>query len=423
MIFCEIAKTVEKLLRSAKMKAIKLLLIALFMLTFTFLFTVVSFAQGTWTKKADFPGEWRYRAASFSIGTKGYIGAAVLDSDFPYNDLWEWDQTTNVWTRKADYPGKSADNVVSFSIGTKGYIGFGIDDPNPKDVNEFWEFDPVANTWNQKASMPIDVLWAGMPFSIGTKGYLCSDQGFWEWDQATNVWTRKSDYPGKAYDVSFSIGNKGYVGLGYDYVAKSYINEFWEWDQETNIWTRKADFGGLSRIEAFGFSIGNNGYIGTGLVDLSASHNTTNDLWEWDQTTNVWTKKANFGGISRRDASGFSIGNKGYIGLGASGSTDKFYQDFWEYNPSITTGIPEVAKENAVIFPNPASDLITINLNNPSNTEITLKIYNVTGELVKSELLKQNQLQINVADLRNGIYMIEVKSKDWSNRQKLIIQK
>lgn len=33
-----------------------------------------------------------------------------------------------------------------------------------------------------------------------------------------------------------------------------------------------------------------------------------------DQTTNVWARKADFPGIDRKSAAGFSIGTKGYIG-------------------------------------------------------------------------------------------------------------
>jgi len=40
------------------------------------------------------------------------------------------------------------------------------------------------------------------------------------------------------------------------------------------------------------------------------------------------------------------------------------------------------------------------------------------GSLVKTEMLKQNQQQINVGDLSNGIYMIEIKSKRTNRKTK-----
>jgi N-acetylneuraminic acid mutarotase len=89
-------------------------------------------------------------------------------------------------------------------------------------------------------------------------------------------------------------------------------------------WIQKPDFGGVERKGAVGFSIGNKGYIGTGESEFSSA---LNDFWELDPSTNVWTQKANFGGGARTDAVGFSIGSKGYIGTG-SGT-----RDFWEYDP------------------------------------------------------------------------------------------
>lgn len=43
-----------------------------------------------------------------------------------------------------------------------------------------------------------------------------------------------------------------------------------------------------------------------------------------------WTQKADFGGIERGDAIGFSIGINGYIGLGFDEAPPNiFYNDFW----------------------------------------------------------------------------------------------
>ena len=90
------------------------------------------------------------------------------------------------------------------------------------------------------------------------------------------------------------------------------IKDFWEYDPAANTWTQKADFGGGTRSQAVGFSIGNKGYIGTGKEDWAYKR----DFWEYDPATDTWTQKADFGGTARCDAVGFSIGNKGYLGTG-----------------------------------------------------------------------------------------------------------
>lgn len=75
------------------------------------------------------------------------------------------------------------------------------------------------------------------------------------------------------------------------------------------------------------------------------------------------------------------------------------------------------------IYPNPAKDVVTIDLNNKNNIHSEINIYNVMGMLVKSELIQSNQKQINIDDLNNGIYLIEVKSNNKTQKQKLIIER
>lgn len=94
---------------------------------------------------------------------------------------------------------------------------------------------------------------------------------------------------------------------------------------------------------------------------------------------------------------------------------------------TINGGVTEV-EENLInnqirIYPNPASDIVTLNLGNTNNSDLTMNIYNLIGAFVKTEKLKQNQQQINVGDLSNGIYMVEIKSKEWIEKQKLIIER
>lgn len=195
--------------------------------------------------------------------------------------------------------------------------------------------------WTQKADFGGTPRYQSVGFSIGTKGYIGTGfqnagntRDFWEWEQSTNVWTQKADFGGTARTVAtgFSIGTKGYIGTGFEDgidLMGAFTKDFWEWDQATNIWTQKADFGGTARTYATGFSIGTNGYIGAGQQDPDFSN--TQDFWEYNPATDTWTQKANFGGGLRAYAVGFSIGNLGYMGTGHDGSLA--HKDFWEFDP------------------------------------------------------------------------------------------
>jgi hypothetical protein len=75
------------------------------------------------------------------------------------------------------------------------------------------------------------------------------------------------------------------------------------------------------------------------------------------------------------------------------------------------------------IYPNPASDIITLNINNKNIADITLTIYTSVGTLVKSKLLRQNNQSIYIGDLSCGVYVITLKSKDLTENRELIIQR
>ena len=93
----------------------------------------------------------------------------------------------------------------------------------------------------------------------------------------------------------------------------------------------KANFGGLIRQDAMGFSIGSKGYIGGGFDGIGTYYD---DFWEYDPTLDLWTQKANMlGGISN-NAAAFTIGGKGYF---CDGGNPNPINDLIEYDPSINT--------------------------------------------------------------------------------------
>jgi len=252
--------------------------------------------------------------------------------------------------QKSDIPGVARYGSTCFSIGQKIYLalGFGDDIDSQRD---FWEWDQVNDIWTKKADYPGNSYSGAVGFSIGTKGYLGTGfsingsvtNEFWEYDPVKNTWTEKASLPvsaARTEAVGFSVGNKGYIGTG-NFTAGiggTALRDFWEWDQVTNLWTRKADFAGLRRSGAVGFTIGNKGYIGTGVtLDENGFSNYSSDFWEWDQETNKWTRKADLEGNPRVNAVGASIGEKGYIGSGINNDFEWgiIINDFWEYDPDL----------------------------------------------------------------------------------------
>jgi len=195
-----------------------------------------------------------------------------------------------------------------------------------------------CSAWTQKADFGGTGRWDPIGFNIGNKGYIGVGYDgihridFWEYDPANNTWSQKANFggAGRTEAVGFSIGSKGYIGTGH-LGGSIATRDFWEYDLSSNTWTQKANFGGTARRGAVGFSIGGKGYIGTGYDPATVLYK---DFWEYDTSANIWTQKADFGGSARNEAACFVIGGKGYVGTGSpDGSITK--RDFWEYD---TTG-------------------------------------------------------------------------------------
>lgn len=92
-------------------------------------------------------------------------------------------------------------------------------------------------------------------------------------------------------------------------------------------WNQMADFGGSARHRAIGFSIGNKGYIGLGHYNSGISGEVIfGDLWEYDPATNAWTQKADYLGGPSYAATAFVIDNFVYVGSGTGPFTFPFYK-------------------------------------------------------------------------------------------------
>jgi N-acetylneuraminic acid mutarotase len=79
----------------------------------------------------------------------------------------------------------------------------------------------------------------------------------------------------------------------------------------------KSSFGGGGRVYAVGFSIENKGYIGLGV----GGSNSKNNFWEYDVQNNTWTQKTNFSAQGKVSSVGFSIADKRYAGTGSLTTT------------------------------------------------------------------------------------------------------
>ena len=100
---------------------------------------------------------------------------------------------------------------------------------------------------------------------------------------------------------------------------------------------------------------------------------------------------------------------------------------FVEMNIRMSTGTEDLnLTQNVEVYPNPVSDLVFVDLELESTSDnVNIEMINASGERVLSQnfgrVLNQT-LELNVSNLANGIYMMNIRTEDGLSSKKLVIQ-
>jgi len=100
-----------------------------------------------------------------------------------------------------------------------------------------------------------------------------------------------------------------------------------------------------------------------------------------------------------------------YLDDKAAGMSVRCLQDV------TTGGIENIHDENILkLYPNPSKDNFYIDLNDIQNVQ--MKIYNLVGECVMQKELRSGSNNVDVRELLNGIYIIQITNSYWSGQCK-----
>lgn len=204
-----------------------------------------------------------------------------------------------------------------------------------------WQFGPENFTTIEDGNGMVG-------FSIGNKGYFglgsISSQAnlkFWQYDLATDEISEIASFPGEGreFPISFTINGKGYIGLGISVDTKMLLVDFWQYDPTLDSWMQLMDFTGETRypFSPFGgypcvFATSGYGYVGLG---VDANREFVSSIMKYDPVLNSWMPIAAYpeGGV--HDLMSGSVGNMGIVGLGDNeinpGSSSGNFDTFWGY--------------------------------------------------------------------------------------------
>ncbi len=78
-----------------------------------------------------------------------------------------------------------------------------------------------------------------------------------------------------------------------------------------------------------------------------------------------------------------------------------------------TVGMEDISKEAIEVstYPNPATDVLNLNMNTELNEVVTYELLNITGSVVRTETAQRNNAKFYVSDLAEGLYIYRVSSE------------
>ena len=84
------------------------------------------------------------------------------------------------------------------------------------------------------------------------------------------------------------------------------------------------------------------------------------------------------------------------------------------YASEITTGIDEMNSNNqrSSIFPNPANEIINIEIKSQKIKFYDAEIYNIQGKSIFMKQYKSSSRNIDISDFSKGIYLLKLKNEN-----------
>ena len=93
----------------------------------------------------------------------------------------------------------------------------------------------------------------------------------------------------------------------------------------------------------------------------------------------------------------------------------------------LTTSIAEININNLTIYPNPSNGIFNIVFNSNTKQDIDLRVYNILGEVIFSDSLKDfngdYNRSVDLSQYPNAVYILQLNTKDVIINKKLVLEK
>ena len=363
-----------------------------------------------------------YSVSLNSDGTILAVGALKSDSIihnnpdiFNHGDVAIFNYENNDWVKTAQISGEAEEDNSGISVslnsdGTIVAIGAANNDGNGNNSGHVRVYRKQNSSWIQTGN------------DSYTNGKDINGENAYDLSGFSVSLSKNGSYV--AIGAPANDGNDGniidsghvrvYGNLG-DLSDNSYNTSPWE-----SFWT---DEDGQSTLDQFGYSVSlseSGKYLAVGAIDNGANGSKSGQVRLYKLQTRRYDMGEPINGEASGDQAGFSVSISGdgtKVAVGApfndGNGSNSGHVRVYDLSEVLSTETNSISNFN--IYPNPATQQITLDLENSILKEVS--IYNNLGQKVKRSKSKT----INTSQLTSGIYFVTVETEQGKSTKKLII--
>ncbi len=114
-----------------------------------------------------------------------------------------------------------------------------------------------------------------------------------------------------------------------------------------------------------------------------------------------------------------------FYGVVSGGSVTSISESTTIYNPTTTIDENKLKESEIIIFPNPATDLIAVQIDGLVTNDFKVEMFDMSGRLIQTKNLLAGQTiaYFDVQTIYEGLYIIKVSSGKFSYSKEIVIKK
>lgn len=283
-----------------------------------------------WKQLNDFEGLPRSGGIAFTLFGKGYYGMGGNWEEPFMRDLWMYEPSTDAWEQMNDFPFDLPAEIALVTENNAYVITYS---------GSLYKYYPTEDLWEYISVFPPGNRPGITGFAIGEDLYYMTGNSVtspisfyndvWKFETVSKKWTKLTDFPGvvRSNANAFVVGDRAFVGFGFDDYAPPINQDFWEYQPATDNWVQKKDMPVSDRIVGITFSSSSKAYVG--LPDNTEFLQRAL-IYEFDPTKNSWRMVTSFPSINSVETNSFTINERMFV-VGGFWSTHN--REVWEFIP------------------------------------------------------------------------------------------